>query len=495
MLVVVDGVTRKETVDEFRERMAARMAENRRRRELDEAAARSQQAAAMRRTTTARKSAGAAAPVPAVPQTPAPPVAASVPAPVVQDPVPVVPVASPAPPAPRAHPTPVPVVAVAPSPVPRPAPPAAHQRSVSARDRARLAAITAVVQGDAVVDVAARHGVSATTVYNWLAAAGMPRRGPTGPLDGAAVAVAYESGTSVAELAVEHGVTEHWVRQLLKNRGVELRRQQVRTGPRSKLYPHRDVIVAAYEAGASVPMLADRYGTTPWTVRRALARWGVQRRDDRSARSGGHPKALEEYPAELVAAVVDAYTSGLTREAVAVTVPGVTSTAVVARILAKSGTPMRPSAAVRQRTDDEHAALLAQIDALLAQGLTHAQAGARLGFAQTTVSKWLRERAAATPPEDATPPPPPPGLPDAAPSAPAPLSTPPDVAPDPLAEPLEPAARAPDPPTHADVRAHATAIVSGLLDAAAALAEVAAHVHPLVDAATATLAHLTPEEP
>ena len=96
-----------------------------------------------------------------------------------------------------------------------------------------------------------------------------PRRLLVGQED--EVVAAYEAGATVTELAARHGCSTTTVRDVLAARGVERRAR----GPRSPLDGREDEVAAAYEAGATVRDLVDRFGANQRTVRKVLAEAGV----------------------------------------------------------------------------------------------------------------------------------------------------------------------------------------------------------------------------
>ena len=99
-----------------------------------------------------------------------------------------------------------------------------------------------------------------------------PRRLLVG--DEADLARAYEQGATVEELAAAYGCSTTTVRDVLAEGGVELRRP----GPRNPLEGREHEVAAAYEAGATVRELVDRFGANQRTIRKALADRGVAMR-------------------------------------------------------------------------------------------------------------------------------------------------------------------------------------------------------------------------
>ena len=87
----------------------------------------------------------------------------------------------------------------------------------------------------------------------------------------AELVAAYEAGATVEELAAEHGCSTTTIREVLAAEGVTLRSP----GPRSPLEGREAELAAAYEAGATVRELVDRFGANQRTVRKVLAEQGV----------------------------------------------------------------------------------------------------------------------------------------------------------------------------------------------------------------------------
>jgi transposase-like protein len=85
---------------------------------------------------------------------------------------------------------------------------------------------------------------------------------------------AYRGGATVEELAERHGCSVTTVRTVLEGEGVALRAR----GPRSPLEGREAELAAAYDSGATVRDLADRFGANQRTIRKALADRGVTMR-------------------------------------------------------------------------------------------------------------------------------------------------------------------------------------------------------------------------
>jgi hypothetical protein len=105
---------------------------------------------------------------------------------------------------------------------------------------------------------------------------------------------------------------------------------------------HLDEIVRRYQAGETAVVIGGDLGHTAKTIRDALDRAGIQRRDDRTTRSGGANR-IEDYPEQLVADVRRLYVDDcLTQRAVGDRL-GV-SAHVVQRLMERHGIEARPPA-------------------------------------------------------------------------------------------------------------------------------------------------------
>nr|WP_243861291.1 helix-turn-helix domain-containing protein [Cellulomonas uda] len=350
------------------------------------------------------------------------------------------------------------------TPKPAPTPRPTRQPVVSKRERDRAATVTAYLNGDRVSDIAARLDRSPTTVRTWLRAAGIeppareypvrvrPCAGGCGRLTRPASTTVEQCPGTVARAA--GGKCSSCHEKTSSRRAInddELKR-----------------IVELYDTGLTAPQIGEQLGRTSKTIRTALDRAGVTRVDGRSLRSGGRPKTANDDPPDLAKAVVDAYTAGKTITQIEQTIPGVGSATHARGILMRAGVSMRPPA--NKPTDLDARARAVQL--ATQTNLTHSQIGAQLGYAQTTISRWIREHD-------------------------HPTTT--NVA---LADTAPPATHAPAPADGDDVEADlppellalasssARAVVSSLLDAAAALAETSRHVAVLVTQTRAVLDQL-----
>jgi len=82
---------------------------------------------------------------------------------------------------------------------------------------------------------------------------------------------AYEAGATIIELAARFDCSRTTIADVLRDRGVELRAR----GPRSPLEGREAEVVAAYEGGASVRELVERFGANQRTIRKVLGDAGV----------------------------------------------------------------------------------------------------------------------------------------------------------------------------------------------------------------------------
>jgi uncharacterized protein (DUF433 family) len=141
------------------------------------------------------------------------------------------------------------------------------------------------------------------------------------------VAVAYRAGKTVEALAEQYGVSLSTVCRALDRAG-QPRRQQ---GRRETGVPGREAeIVAAYNAGATIAEIAQRFGCSTMPIREALVRAGVERRGP------GRVRAV----AGQEAAIAAAYEAGATTAELAALHN--VSHRLIARICQEEGVIMRP---------------------------------------------------------------------------------------------------------------------------------------------------------
>jgi len=95
---------------------------------------------------------------------------------------------------------------------------------------------------------------------------------------GAEMIAAYQAGATVAALAACSGLCFHTLRAYLVARGVAIRSPRRRT--REILQTHGAELAAAYESGATIKGLADRYAINHSAIRALLIARGVPLRHD-----------------------------------------------------------------------------------------------------------------------------------------------------------------------------------------------------------------------
>lgn len=166
----------------------------------------------------------------------------------------------------------------------------------------------------------------------------------------------------------------------------------------------RAEIVAAYESGATAVEIGEKHDRMPKTIRGALRRAGVQLRDDRSTRSGGTNKKVDD-PAAVEAVRRLYVDEGLTQAAVADRLGSTVK--IVQGVMARNNIPARPDAAGQQheRTPREPAPRTPR----LLDGQPHA-----IGQPHATAGDIVR--AAVDPPQIVAPASEPPASPPPAPS-------------------------------------------------------------------------------
>lgn len=180
-------------------------------------------------------------------------------------------------------------VTVRPRPVVKPRPPVVRAARVDPKTQQRAAVVTAYLAGDSTLVLAARYGVTATTIGNWLKAAEVTLRPPGGPRRRA---VAPEPEAEPAPAPEPPALAPVVVADPVPV-------AVVTSGSRYVDAAEAAAIVAAYAAGQTAVEIAAAHHRNPGTVRKALRKAGVQLRDERSTRSGGRVKVDDQ-------AVVDA---------------------------------------------------------------------------------------------------------------------------------------------------------------------------------------------
>lgn len=178
-----------------------------------------------------------------------------------------------------------------------------HVREVFEKRGARL--IAAYEAGAPIHALAARAGISDSTLTEYLAARGVTLRRVCGvsrgvlEVRGGELIAAYESGRAIKAVAAEAGINAKVFRDYLVEHGVAIRGKG--GGARERLEARAPGLIAAYGAGATLEALATGAGVCTATMRRFLASRGVEIRDShRQAR-----EKLGRRGAELVAAYRD----------------------------------------------------------------------------------------------------------------------------------------------------------------------------------------------
>jgi transposase len=134
--------------------------------------------------------------------------------------------------------------------------------------------------------MAARLGVVAQSVHNWLVAGGVPRRSSPARFrsdigDGEIVRLYSQEGHTAVEIAEQLGCSTSLVYGRLARRGVDRRPQapRRRPGPTAQELSHR-----YGDCGLSLRDLAGHYGVTTRAVRGWLVAAGIDRRPSGTAR-------------------------------------------------------------------------------------------------------------------------------------------------------------------------------------------------------------------
>jgi len=239
-----------------------------------------------------------------------------------------------------------PPAAAVPTPGPRAAPPARPATAPSLDERERLAAVTAYHAGDSIEVIAARTHRATGTVSGWLAAAGVevrkgrrPDPNVVRPCAGSCGRMTRPASRGAAEFPdtvtrAKDGMCQSCVNAAAGQAGRYVGPTEV------------EQIAAAYAGGESAPEIGRRLGRNPATIRAALRSAGVELRDDRANRSGGrNAKTTQDDDPQLVAAIAVAYVErGLTLNQIVEQIPGATSAKQVNNVLRRAGIALRPSA-------------------------------------------------------------------------------------------------------------------------------------------------------
>jgi len=156
-----------------------------------------------------------------------------------------------------------------------------HVREVLERQGARL--IAAYESGASVHALAAGEGISGSTLREYLAAEGVALRRSRGQgravleARGAEVIAAYEAGRGLNAVASGIGVSGALLREYLVDHGVVIRTRLGRAWELLEARAHD--LIAAYEAGATLEALATDVGVSEATVGRFMIARGVTIRD------------------------------------------------------------------------------------------------------------------------------------------------------------------------------------------------------------------------
>ena len=138
-------------------------------------------------------------------------------------------------------------------------------------------------EGQTAAEIAAHLGCPATTVYDRLQRLGVPRRPPvprqpTRPTDDELRRLYSDDNLSLRQLAKRFSVSPQAVRNWLMAAGISRRPP---TGPKHD--PDLPELIALYAEGWTGPELARRFGCSTTTIYGRLERSGVTRRRDRRA--------------------------------------------------------------------------------------------------------------------------------------------------------------------------------------------------------------------
>ena len=126
--------------------------------------------------------------------------------------------------------------------------------------------------------MAAKFGVSPSTILSRIDQAGLPRRsrGWRKPVHVERLRAAYEKGATLEALAAKFGVSSSTVANRLREAGIEPRpRAGTRLTAKQVPLPMRRIRVA-YEGGASAQALGDRYSVSSQTILNRLRADGVE---------------------------------------------------------------------------------------------------------------------------------------------------------------------------------------------------------------------------
>lgn len=132
-------------------------------------------------------------------------------------------------------------------------------------------------QGLSSVETGDKHGFSSTTVLKYLKEAGVD----TGPLikeqDKSCISDRYQNGESPQTIAADYGITDQYVRMILKDRGIAIREPE-----RGLVFSNDEIQewVNRYNSGESLASIAFSVGVkSPDTIRKRLVDAGVSIRE------------------------------------------------------------------------------------------------------------------------------------------------------------------------------------------------------------------------
>lgn len=149
--------------------------------------------------------------------------------------------------------------------------------------------------GDSLAKVAHTHGTSAGTVRRLLEQQGVPRRpahevftkvprkgirGLAQSLPAEQIISKYRKGASLDDLAKEYKVSMGTIRRVMQAQGEERRSSAPEAGTSRAISPETGAeILRRYKQGLSLRAVANQFGISKDTVRRALAWQGFTRPD------------------------------------------------------------------------------------------------------------------------------------------------------------------------------------------------------------------------
>ena len=147
------------------------------------------------------------------------------------------------------------------------------------RDILTKETLTSAIEAEqlTVAQIAARHDCSAQTIYTYLKRhdierpAKRPRTRRHPGLTVENVAALYASGLSQAELATHFNVSKRNIAAFMEDNDIDARPNKQSLNPMH--------IRVAYQRGATLQELADRYDCSVWTITQRLEADGISRRD------------------------------------------------------------------------------------------------------------------------------------------------------------------------------------------------------------------------